>query len=46
VAETPNDGANQLGGAILAFRYIQAGQRKSSILYLTPSMVGRLANRG
>ncbi len=45
VAETPNDGAT-LGGAILAFRYVEAGQHKSSILYLTPSMVGRLANRG
>jgi hypothetical protein len=39
-----DDGA-QTGGAILTFRYVQAGQRKSSILYLTPAMVSRLANR-
>ncbi len=38
-------GAKQLGGAILAFRYVQAGQSKTSILYLTPSMVARFANR-
>jgi hypothetical protein len=43
----PDDGASdQIGGAILSFRYVQAGQRKSSILYLTPAMVARLANRG
>jgi hypothetical protein len=42
----PDDGASeQIGGAILTFRYVQAGQRKSSILYLTPAMVARLANR-
>jgi hypothetical protein len=47
VSETPNeDGAKQFGGAILSFRYVQAGQRKTSILYLTPSMVARFANRG
>lgn len=47
VSETPNaDGAKQFGGAILTFRYVQAGQRKTSILYLTPSMVARFANRG
>ena len=47
VSESPNeDGSKQSGGAILSFRYIQAGQRKTSILYLTPAMVGRLANRG
>ena len=47
VTEAPNgDAAKQRGGAILAFRYVQAGQRKTSILYLTPSMVGQLANRG
>ena len=47
VSETPNeDGAKQIGGAILSFRYVQAGQRKTSILYLTPSMVARFANRG
>ena len=43
---TPNeDGSETSGGAILSFRYVQAGQRKSSILYLTPSTVARLANR-
>jgi hypothetical protein len=42
----PDDGASeQIGGAILTFRYVQAGQRKSSILYLTPAMVARLAKR-
>jgi hypothetical protein len=42
----PDDGAfGQSGGAILTFRYVQAGQRKSSILYLTPAMVARFANR-
>lgn len=44
---TPDEGASrQIGGAILTFRYVQAGQRKNSILYLTPSMVARLASRG
>lgn len=44
---TPDEGASrQIGGAILTFRYVQAGQRKNSILYLTPSMVARFANRG
>lgn len=38
--------SGQIGGAILTFRYVQAGQRKSSILYLTPAMVARFANRG
>ena len=42
----PDEGAGQIGGAILTFRYVQAGQRKSSILYLTPAMVARFANRG
>lgn len=37
--------AEPTGGAILTFRYVQAGQRKSSILYLTPAMVARFANR-
>jgi hypothetical protein len=47
VSETPNgNGSKQSGGAILTFRYVQAGQRKTSILYLTPSMVARFANRG
>jgi hypothetical protein len=44
---TPDEGASgQIGGAILTFRYVQAGQRRSSILYLTPAMVARFANRG
>lgn len=44
---TPDEGASrQIGGAILIFRYVQAGQRKNSILYLTPAMVARFANRG
>jgi hypothetical protein len=44
-AATTDDGAaKQGGGAILTFRYVQAGQRKSSILYLTPAMVARLAS--
>jgi len=43
---TPNeDGSETSGGAIISFRYVQAGQRKSSILYLTPATVARLANR-
>ena len=43
---TPNeDGSETSIGAILSFRYVQAGQRKSSILYLTPATVARLANR-
>jgi hypothetical protein len=37
--------SGQTGGAILTFRYVQAGQRKSSILYLTPAMLARFANR-
>jgi hypothetical protein len=36
----------QIGGAILSFRYRQDGQSRTSIVYLTPSMVSRLANRG
>ena len=45
VSETANDdGSKQLGGAILTFRYVQAGQRKTSILYLSPSMIARPAN--
>jgi hypothetical protein len=43
----PDDGAaRQGGGAILTFRYVQGGQRKSSILYLTPAMIARLASGG
>jgi hypothetical protein len=38
-------GSVQTGGAILKFRYVQAGQSKSSILYLTPEMISRFANR-
>jgi hypothetical protein len=45
--ETAKDnGSKQFGGAILTFRYTQDGQRKTSIVYLTPSMISRLANRG
>ncbi len=36
----------QTGGAILSFRYRQAGQVRTSILYLTPAMIARFANRG
>lgn len=36
----------QIGGAILSFRYRQDGQSRTSIVYLTPSMISRLANRG
>ena len=47
LSATPDELASgQIGGAILTFRYVQLGQRKTSILYLTPSMVARLANRG
>jgi hypothetical protein len=45
VAVNPSQDDSQIGGAILTFRYVQAGQRKTSILYLTPSMVARFANR-
>jgi hypothetical protein len=41
---TDEDGASD-GGAILSFRYVQAGQRKTSILYLTPDVLARVANR-
>jgi len=45
-SETPNErGSETSGGAILSFRYVQAGQHKSSIMYLTPATVARLANR-
>jgi len=44
---TPDDGAlGQSGGAILTFRYVQDGQHKSSIVYLTPAMVARFASGG
>ena len=46
VSESPEEDSESLGGAILSFRYVQAGQRKTSILYLTPSMLSRFANRG
>jgi len=45
-AAPDEDASGQTGGAILTFRYMQAGQRKSSILYLTPAMVARFASRG
>jgi hypothetical protein len=34
------------GGAILTFRYSQGGEQRTSILYLTPATISRLANRG
>jgi hypothetical protein len=40
------DRSKQLGAAILVFRYVQAGQRKTSIFYLTASMLSRFENRG
>jgi hypothetical protein len=46
VSDSPDEDGASSGGAILSFRYVQAGQRKTSILYLTPSMLARFANRG
>jgi hypothetical protein len=47
IATPPSDdGATEISGAFLTFRYVEAGQRKSVILYLTPALVSRLANRG
>jgi hypothetical protein len=40
------DGANVSGGAIMTFRYNQAGQQRTMILYLTPPMLARLGNQG
>ncbi|MGE5260335.1 MAG: hypothetical protein ACM3MH_05605 [Actinomycetota bacterium] len=40
------DASQQSGGAILTFRYSQSGQKRTSILYLTPAMISHLANRG
>jgi len=45
VSESPGEDGVSPGGAILSFRYVQAGQRKTSILYLTPTMLARFANR-
>jgi hypothetical protein len=45
VSENPNEDGSKLGGAILSFRYVQAGQRKASILYLSRAMLSRFANR-
>jgi hypothetical protein len=45
-AVAPDDiAAAKSGGAILIFRYVQAGQRKSTILYHTPAMLSRHASR-
>jgi len=45
-AVAPDDiAAAKTGGAILIFRYVQSNQRKSTILYLTPAMLSRLASR-
>jgi len=38
-----NKAASQLGGAILSFGYVQAGRRKTSIMYLTPPMLAQAA---
>lgn len=35
--------AEQLGGAILSVAYVQAGRRKTSIMYLTPPMLAQRA---
>jgi len=41
-AETlTEDEAKQLGGAILSVGYVQAGRRKTSIMYLTPPMLAQ-----
>jgi hypothetical protein len=39
------DEVKQLGGATLSFGYLQAGRRKTSIMYLTPPMLGERAAR-
>jgi hypothetical protein len=45
--EIPNTNSpKQLGGAIFTFKYTYAGKEKATILYLTPSMIARSANRG
>ncbi len=45
--EAPKEAASQQpGGAILTFRYSQGAEQRTSILYLTPAMISRLANRG
>jgi hypothetical protein len=46
VSERPEVDRARLGGAILSFRYVKAGQHKTSILYLTPAMLARFASRG
>lgn len=37
--------AERLGGAILSVAYVQAGRRKTSIMYLTPSMLAQRTAR-
>lgn len=45
--EVPNTiSPKQSGGAIFTFKYTYGEQEKSTILYLTPSMIARSANRG
>ncbi len=39
------DEAKQPGGAILSVAYVQAGRRKTSIMYLTPPMLAQRAAR-
>lgn len=42
----PDTNSPKQGGAIFTFKYTYAGQEKATILYLTPSMIARFANRG
>jgi hypothetical protein len=43
---TPETPARSSGGAILTFRYLYAGQQKSTILYLNAATLARFASRG
>jgi hypothetical protein len=43
---TPNTNNPKQGGAIFTFRYIFAGRERASIMYITPTMIARSANRG
>lgn len=44
--ETPNTNSPKQGGAIFTLRYTFAGRDRALIMYLTPEMIGRSANRG
>jgi hypothetical protein len=46
LAAPKGEASQQSGGAILTFRYSQGAQQRTAILYLTPAMISRLANRG